>query len=288
MPKISLSGSTMVFLGAFFWSLCSPIVKFLNMDPMLILGLRSLIAGLTLLPFLRPRQLQRNGWLLMYLFSYAGLTMSVIVGLGLTTAPIVIGMQYTSLIILFAVNFFLTKKFDRRAFAPVCIIMLGVVLFMCSDTDGANLQGNLVALGSGVFFAGMTASARKASGGNALGLTAVASLFTFLLVLAVFPHRMAGAQDMSGFQWGLILFQGVVQVGGGYAFYNMGLEKVTPQKASIVALWEMVMGPLWVALLVREYPSWLELLGLAVIMSGIVVDARTDRGAPTEDTAVSA
>ena len=276
MPNISLSGGAMVFLGAFFWSLCSPIVKFLNMDPFLILGLRSLIAGLTLLPFLRPRQLRRNSWLLMYLFSYAGLTMSVIVGLGLTTAPIVIGMQYTSLIILFLANFLLTGRFDKKAFLPVCIIMLGVVLFMCSDTDGANLRGNLVALGSGVFFAGMTASARKASGGNALGLTAVASLFTFLLVMLVFPHRVAGALEMSGFQWWLILLQGVVQVGGGYAFYNLGLEKVTPQKAAVIALWEMVMGPLWVALLVHEYPSVLELIGLAVIMAGIFLDARLD------------
>lgn len=274
MSRIRLSGGMMVFLGAFFWSLCSSIVKFLELDAFLILGVRSIIAAITLAPFIRVKQLKWNGWMLMYLCSYAGLTMAVVVGLTMTSAPIVIGMQYVSLVILFVVNLIKTRVFDIKAFIPVCIIVIGVVLFMLSDTTGANLAGNLVALSSGLFFGGMTVSSRKASGGNPIGLTAVGNLFTFLLVTLIFPVKMAGVADMTGFEWILMILLGAVSVGGGYGFYNLGLQRVAPQKATVIALWEMVMGPLWVAIVIGEYPLLLELIGLVVIMAGIFLDAK--------------
>ena len=74
--------------------------------------------------------------------------------------------------------------------------------------------------------------------------------------------------------WLMMLVQGVIQVGGGYAFYNLGLQRVTPQKATIIALWEVVMGPLWVVIFLHEYPVLLEVVGLVVIMAGIFLDTK--------------
>ena len=62
MSRIRLSGGVMVFLGAFLWSLCSALVKSVKLDPFLILGLRSLLAGITLAAFIRPKQLRWHGW----------------------------------------------------------------------------------------------------------------------------------------------------------------------------------------------------------------------------------
>ena len=282
MSRIRLSGGVMVFLGAFLWSLCSPLVKSLSVDAFLILGLRSLLAAITLAAFVRPKQLKWNGWMLMYLFSYLGLTMGVVVGLTMTSPPIVLGMQYASLILLFVVDFVKTRVFKVKAFVPVCVILTGVVLFMLSDTTGANLAGNLVALSCGVFFGGMTISSKKASGGNPLGLTAVANLFVFIVVTLIFPTKMLGVFDLNGREWLMMLIQGVIQVGGGYAFYNLGLQRVSPQKATIIALWEVVMGPLWVVIFLHEYPLLLEVVGLVVIMAGIFLDAKLN--VPAEHT----
>lgn len=44
-------GELLVFLGALFWSLNAPLVKFISLDAMLVCGLRSLIAGIALSPF---------------------------------------------------------------------------------------------------------------------------------------------------------------------------------------------------------------------------------------------
>lgn len=50
MGRFRCSGGIMVFLGALFWSLNSPLVKFLTLNALLICGLRSVIAAVALLP----------------------------------------------------------------------------------------------------------------------------------------------------------------------------------------------------------------------------------------------
>ena len=52
-----------------------------------------------------------------------------------------------------------------------------------------------------------------------------------------------------------MLILGVVQVAGGYGFFNLGVQKIPARKASVLALWEMILGPLWVALFLHQYPG---------------------------------
>ena len=85
-----------------------------------------------------------------------------------------------------------------------------------------------------------------------------------------------------------VLLVAVIAVGGGYAFYNLGLQRVSPQKATVIALWEVVMGPLWVVLFLHEYPVLLEVLGLLVIMLGIFLDAKMNVSAEESAPAVAA
>lgn len=61
-----LKGTLFVLLAAVCWSINSPIVKYLTLNPFLICGLRSLIAGIALLPFLRIREIKKNRYLPLY------------------------------------------------------------------------------------------------------------------------------------------------------------------------------------------------------------------------------
>ena len=70
MSNIRNSGTILVFLGAVFWSLNAPLVKFLTADPLLICGLRSIIAGITLMPFIRWKRLNWTPWMFVYISSY--------------------------------------------------------------------------------------------------------------------------------------------------------------------------------------------------------------------------
>lgn len=283
MKKITLSGGFLVFLGAAFWSLNSPLVKYLSLDPVLICALRSVIAGIALAVTIRPKQLSWNGWTLVYVVSYTGLCMSIILALGATSAPVAIGMQYTATIWLFLVGLLRTHRFRFKSFLPVLVIFIGVVFFMCSGSDAASQKGNLIALTEGVFFALMTISSKKVAGKNPVGLSAVGNLFAGAAIFLFVPGTVGKMSVMTGLDWVIMLVLGVVQNGAGYAFYNYGIQKVSAQKASVIALWEMILGPVWVALFLKEYPQPTVLIGFVIILLGMLMDALLNsEAAPAE------
>ena len=273
MKKITLSGGFLVFLGAVFWSLNSPLVKYLSLDPVLICALRSVIAGIALAATIRPKQLSWNGWTLVYVISYTGLCMSIILALGATSAPVAIGMQYTATIWLFLVGLLRTHRFRFKSFLPVLVIFIGVVFFMCSGSDAASQKGNLIALTEGVFFALMTISSKKVAGEKPPWLSAVGNLFAGAVIFLFVPGTVGKMSVMTGLDWVIMLVLGVVQNGAGYAFYNYGIQKVSAQKASVIALWEMILGPVWVALFLKEYPQPTVLIGFVIILLGMLMDA---------------
>jgi len=260
MKKITLSGGFLVFLGAAFWSLNSPLVKYLSLDPVLICALRSVIAGIALAATIRPKQLSWNGWTLVYVVSYTGLCMSIILALGATSAPVAIGMQYTATIWLFLVGLLRTHRFRFKSFLPVLVIFIGVV-----------------------FFALMTISSKKVAGKNPVGLSAVGNLFAGAAIFLFVPGTVGKMSVMTGLDWVIMLVLGVVQNGAGYAFYNYGIQKVSAQKASVIALWEMILGPVWVALFLKEYPQPTVLIGFVIILLGMLMDALLNsEAAPAE------
>lgn len=286
-PNHHLSGSSLVFLGALFWSLNSPLVKFLTLNSIFICGLRSCLAAAALACFIRPRLLKWNLWMLFYVCSYTAVCLAVVVSLNLTSAPIAIGMQYSSIIWLFLSNLIYTRQFSLRQFLPVCVIFSGVLLFMNSGNSNSNHYGNLIALTEGFSFALMTVSAKKVGQENPLGLTAIANIFTGVLVLGLYPHTFTVLRSMHALDWLLMLLLGLVQVALGYCCYNLGVQRIPAQRASILALWEMILGPLWVALFLREYPSPPVLAGLIIILTGMLLNTRLNKAATSRTATLS-
>lgn len=284
MKKMTVSGELLVFLGALFWSLNAPLIKFIELDALLTCGMRSVIAGLFLLPFLRLRKLNITPWLAVHLISHCCLCVSIVLALRQTSAAIAIGMQYGSIFWLFLVNVLLAmrkggkeaagKLLTANRIIPIVLIAVGVIVFMLSGLESSTMKGNLIALTESVSFALLTVSAKKSAGDNSLGLTALSNLFTGCFVFLFLSPQVSDVMTLGRQEWILILILGVIQVGLGYAFYNLGVNRTTPQKAAVIALWEMILGPVWVALFLQEYPGLLVCAGLVIIIAGIVLDAR--------------
>ena len=272
MKFIDKHGWILVFLGAVCWSLNSPLVKYMTASAMTICCLRALIAGIALLPFLRPSRLKPDRWTAVYLLAFAGVCITVIASLSMTDAAIAVGMQYTALIWLTLTAVLRTRRFRGQPWGPVILILGGLLLFMSSGSAGS-LSGNLIAASEGMLFAVMTASGKRAGQENALGLTCIANLFTGALVLLIHSQTASEALSMTPSQWGILLVLGVVQVAMGYGLYNLGLQYVSPQRASILALWEMILGPVWVALFLHEYSSGMVIAGFLLILGGICLNA---------------
>jgi DME family drug/metabolite transporter len=277
VQKLHFSGNALVLAGAFCWSLNSPIVKYLTLDPLFICGLRSLIAGLVLLPFLKLREINKNKWLPIYLLSYCGLCLSVILALSLTSPAIGVGMQYTASMWIFFGTCLYQHSFSKKQALPVAVIALGVCCFMLSGGQGdSNSLGNLIAASEGIFFAGMTLSSKKVTMTNVLGMTSLANLFTAFVVFLLFPQKLSGITAMSIQESILMIIMGVVQVAGGYGLYNLGVQKIPAQRASLLALLELLLGPFWVVILLGQYPAPIVMLGLIIIFAGLILELKID------------
>lgn len=273
--KFKISGAWIVFMAAVFWSLNAPLVKFIELDSFFLCGLRAAIAGIALAPFIRISKLKFSPWLIVYFCSHFGLGMTLIFALKNTSAAIAVGMQYTSMIWIFLGTAILTRKFSMKKFFPVLLVFSGVILFMYSGFTGAGSAiGNIVAFAEGIVFAIMTVSSKKAGGDNPLGLTAIANICTAVFVFAFLPPRVADVFTLGGQEWLIMIILGVVQVGLGYGFYNIGVQRTSAQKASIISIWEMILGPTWVALFLGEYPGIWEVVGYVVIIVGLIVEAK--------------
>ena len=251
---------------------------------MLVCGLRSLIAGVALLPFLFRSKLRFSKGMLVYLVAYASLCLSIVLALRQTSAVIAIGMQYGSVVWLFLAASILNKSVNKSRILPVVLTTTGVIIFMLSGIAGSNMKGNLIALTESIFFAVMTVAAKKVSSGeagNALGLVSLANLFTG--IFAFFPPQFADILTLNGSEWMLMLILGIVQVALGYAMYNLGVNLISPQKASVIAMWEMILGPVWTALFLKEYPSTMVIIGFVIIIAGIFLDSKAAPDAAAGD-----
>lgn len=284
--RLARWASTILFLGVVCWSLNAPLVKYISLDPLLIAGLRALIAGVALLPFLRISKLTFSRWTIAYMISYVGLCTSIVVALKLVAAPIAIGMQYTGMIWLFILAVMAgRKRVSWYSLTPVVLIFMGVIFFMLSGIgEGISTLGLVLVVFEGICFAGVTGFSKKVTGDNPLGLTALANLVTMAFVFGCLSPQFSDLASLGVKEWGLMLFLGIFQIGAGYALYNIGLKYVEPYKASVIAPWEMILGPLWVVIFLHEYPTTFVLIGFAIMLLGMFLEPQLSK---LEDEAIA-
>jgi drug/metabolite transporter (DMT)-like permease len=70
---------------------------------------------------------------------------------------------------------------------------------------------------------------------------------------------------------GLLIVMAAVQFALPYVLFTRGIAHVPGAEASLIALIEPVLNPVWVALLYGENPSTATIIGGAVILGGLAV-----------------
>ena len=278
MKKRSAVGSTMggpllVLLGSALWSTNAPFFKILQVDSFLAIFIRASIAGLLLLPCLRPHRIRWDRYLLTMLLSYTALCVSIVLAIRSTSANIATGMQYTAPVWIYLLSWRRGRPlFSLQRNWPLLLLLAGLVVSMCSGSSAVTLKGNLLALSTSLFFTAMTISSKHAAADNPLGMVSLSNLFCATVVGVLFvPHPVETyLQAITPQEWLILLFLGAFQIAGGYALYYIGLRTTEPAHASMLAPCEMVLGTLWVAIFLREFPDWIGILGSLFIVIGVV------------------
>jgi drug/metabolite transporter (DMT)-like permease len=122
----------------------------------------------------------------------------------------------------------------------------------------------LLGAGSGFFYGLFLLWLRRVRYADPIAITfancmGVAVLFSFALL-----NRDVDAEDLA-----LLFVMGAVQFALPYLLFTRGLREVESSEASLLALIEPVLNPIWVALFYGEDPSTATIIGGVIIIAGL-------------------
>jgi drug/metabolite transporter (DMT)-like permease len=209
-----------------------------------------------------------NRFVLISVITYTAAISAFVAANKLTTAANAIVLQYTAPLFVFLFSrVVLGEPISTINAVALLAGMAGVATISLDSAGEPEMAGVLLALASGVLFAAYMINLRQAQQAGLIYLTwinnGVCALLLFALVsshLAVMPNELV-----------LLAVMGAVQLGLPYFLFSKGLQTLTLQEASLIALIEPVVNPLWVAVVVGEIPSSATMSGGAMILLGLAV-----------------
>src|SRR6478672_9649395 len=141
-----------VVIAVFLWSTGGLFIKLTSLDAYQVTFFRSLLAAITVLILTRKQGLRINFFGIICSLIYATLLFLFVWATKHTTAANAIFLQYTAPIyILILGPFVIGEKFHLRDLVTVIFCIAGMSLFFVGKLELSDYQGNLAALGSGVF-----------------------------------------------------------------------------------------------------------------------------------------
>ena len=145
--------------------------------------------------------------------------------------------------------------------------MVGVAIISLDSAGRPEMAGVLLALLSGLLFAAYMINLRRTADVDPIYLTWINNISCALLLLPV----VSSGLGLRSTELGILIVMGSVQLGMPYFLFSKGLRAVPLQEASLIALIEPVLNPLWVAFVVGEVPSSATITGGGLILLGLGV-----------------
>ena len=261
-------GRLLIVSAALLWSLAGVFIKFLDVPPLTIVFYRSFFACLIFTPFVRRADWRISGPVGLSVLTYSAAISAFVSANKLTTAANAIVLQYTAPIFVFLFSrIVLREKVTKLNGLALSAGMLGVAVISLDSAGEPEMAGVLLALLSGLLFAAYMINLRRTYNVSPIYLTWINNAVCALLLLLVVKSQLV----LTWNQLGILAVMGAVQLGLPYFLFSKGLQSVSLQEASLIALIEPVLNPIWVAVTVGEIPSTATLTGGGMILMGLGV-----------------
>ena len=265
------AGAAMMLLCAAMWSTGGIFIKLLPWNSLVIAGLRSLIAGLTVYGYMRwkriPIRIDRRSLLG---GGFMCLTFLLFVGANKrTTAANAIVLQFTApVFILLYSGILFHKRFARRDVLAVAFTLGGIVLFFLDQMAPGKLLGNFLGIGAGMTMGAMYLAIGSARGAERMSCVLLGQLFTAVVGL---PFLFVYDTPFTAGRGVVIVLLGVVQLGVPYMLYAAASARCPPLACSLLGAVEPLLNPVWVFLFDGETPGLFALAGGVVVVATIMI-----------------
>lgn len=164
----------------------------------------------------------------------------------------------------------LKEPVRRATWLAMGAAMAGVLVMMWEGLGEGRLFGNLLALGAAVTFAAFGVSLRSGRNSDMIPGVMLASI-----LIGTLSATQLESFAISGHDLALCLYMGAFQVSVALVLYAAGAKYVPAAELMVLALIEVILGPLWVWLILDEAPTMLGLAGGAIVVGAVAYNAFT-------------
>lgn len=257
-----------VFLASVCFSTGGLFIKLIPWSPLAINGARNLIGAAVVGIFLlvTRHRIVFSRRVLTGALSTIGVTTLYAVANKLTTAANTIVLQFTAPVFVMLFMAVLYRQLPGKVDMLVCVlVMSGVVLFFIDGIQAGNLVGNIVAVLSGVCYAGVFMM-NTGKDADALSSCFLGQLTAGVLLTPLCFRETAFSLPVVA----SVAALGVIQVGCAYILFSIGIRNTPPVTASLITGLEPVLNPLLVAAFYGERVSGLSVAGCVVVVCSIL------------------
>ena len=277
------TGMLYVALAAIFWSFAGAVVKYIPWHPLSISCVRGVAAAVAIAFLQRRVRVKLTGATVLAAVCMLGTTILFMFANKTTSAANAIVLQYTAPVyVLIATTILKKSRFKPLDIFAVLLTLAGIVLFFVDHLGQGALLGDVLALLSGVTFAGVFFF-----NGLPSANPQDASLLGCAIAVLLVPVLFFDKQVVTGgwMPWVLAILMGMLQLGLAYFFFAKGVQQTGAVTSSIICTAEPILNPIWVFLLLQERPGALSLVGGAIVVATICVyNVISAKKAPAADS----
>lgn len=263
-------GILAVIAAALLWSTGGIFIKLISLNALQLSCMRSIFAALVFIVLFKKKLLEVNGLTFLNAIFYAAILILFVIATKMTTAANAIFLQYTAPIyVLFLEPLINKTKYQLINVITIIFCFIGMILFFVGELSPGHMNGNIIALLSGVAFAAFLIGMRK----NRPEYQFSSIFYGNVLISLVCLPSMFTIEFLSLADFSMIAFLGIFQIGLAYAVFSYGLKRVYAIEASLISMIEPVLNPFWVFIGYGEVPAFLAIVGGIIIVTAISIRA---------------
>jgi len=276
-------GQVAVALAAAVWSTAGVIQRQLSVDVAMQVAGRAVFAAAAVAAYVAVTE---RGRVLVACRSVGGAGVAFAACLAVASASFIVALNHASV----------AQVLFIQAIAPVIAALLGWVVLR-------ERLGVRTVLAMGVALAGVGVMVGSPGGGSALGdglsvlmslsfavaiviarhrrdvsMAPATGLAQLMLVIAAAPLALAGGVRLGVHDVLWLALFGTGQIGLGLILLTIGARLIPAAQVALISLLEVVLGPLWVWLAVGQRPGEATVIGGAIVVAAVVLQA-SDRTA---------
>lgn len=267
--------------AAVLWSMAGVLTKFIPWSATSVACLRGLIAAVIQMAYSRTWRIRLTKPIVLTAVCYLGETLLFTFANKMTSAGSAIVLQNTSPLYIMLMGLIVLKQKPSKLDCCVGVVIFsGILLSMIDTLRGGELpgsspmMGNLLALLSGVFYAGIFFTSRL-PGADSLQSTILGNLMYVFFIPMLFTDQAMMHPETTGVpvwqSWLAIFFMGSCQLGLSWICFSRGIKTTPSLQASFITMIEPVLNPILALLILGESMGTLSVIGSVLVVATIVV-----------------